>query len=208
MHPAGRDLTVELGGPLHTLHVYLADAALREAAGGPVELTEELGVFDPLVEQLMLTLDGVVRQWEPAARTYLDHLTGLFAAHLAHHYSERAVADEPAGGLSSRQFAAVCELMQARLAEPVPLADLAAAAALSISQFTRQFKTRTSETPHRFLMRLRVEHACRLLRGPLPIAEVAARCGFSHQEHLTRVMRSRMDTTPAAYRRAFRAGER
>lgn len=43
---------------------------------------------------------------------------------------------------------------------------------------------------------------CRLLRaGRLPIAEVAMRCGFSHQEHLTRVMRARLGTTPAAVRR-------
>jgi AraC family transcriptional regulator len=52
-------------------------------------------------------------------------------------------------------------------------------------------------------MRMRVEQACRLLRGSaLTVAEIAARCGFSHQEHLTRVMRARLGTTPAAYRRA------
>ncbi|MFF4685047.1 AraC family transcriptional regulator [Streptomyces sp. NPDC001307] len=30
----------------------------------------------------------------------------------------------------------------------------------------------------------------------------AAACGFSHQEHLTRVMRARLGTTPAALRRS------
>jgi AraC family transcriptional regulator len=202
MHPASRDLTVELGGRLDTVHAYLSDDAVRETAGGPVALSEELGTADPLVEQLMLTLDGVLRRWEPAARTYVDHLTGLFAAHLVHHYSEaRSLSD--GGGLSDRQLAAARELMAARLAEPVPLADLAEVAALSVSQFTRRFKAVTGETPHRFLMRMRVEQACRLLRGSaLPVAEIAARCGFSHQEHLTRVMRARLGTTPAAYRRA------
>ena len=33
------------------------------------------------------------------------------------------------------------------------------------------------------------------------IAEVAVRRGFSHQEHLTRVMRARLGATPAAVRR-------
>ena len=51
-------------------------------------------------------------------------------------------------------------------------------------------------------MRLRLDQACRLLRGStVPIAEVAARCGFSHQEHLTRVLRAQLATTPAAVRR-------
>jgi AraC family transcriptional regulator len=33
------------------------------------------------------------------------------------------------------------------------------------------------------------------------IAEIAVRCGFTHQEHLTRVMRVQLDTTPGAVRR-------
>jgi AraC family transcriptional regulator len=48
-----------------------------------------------------------------------------------------------------------------------------------------------------------VEQAGLLLRtGTEPIADIAARCGFSHQEHLTRVLRSHLGTTPAALRRA------
>jgi AraC family transcriptional regulator len=216
LHPAGRDLTVELGGNLHTVHAYLDDAALRDAraaAAEPVELAEELGSADPLVEQLMLALDEVLGTWEPSARTYVDHLQAMLAAHLVRwHAAGRPGRPAPDSGLSPRQLAAVREVMDARLAQPIPLADLAAAAALSISQFTRQFKASTGEPPHRFLMRLRVEQACRLLRASsLPIADVAVRSGFSHQEHLTRVMRARLGTTPAAVRRgtpdrAARAG--
>jgi AraC family transcriptional regulator len=206
LHPARRDLTVELGGDLHTVHVYLADEALQEAAGlgRAVELAEELGISDPLVEQLVLGLDGLVRAWEPAARTYADHLSVLLAAHLARCHAVRGGSWEAGTrpGLSRHQLATLRDLMEARLAEPIPLADLAAAVALSVSQFSRQFKASTGETPHRFLMRLRVDQACRLLRAStLPIAEVAARCGFSHQEHLTRVLRARLATTPAAVRR-------
>ena len=202
LHPAGCQLAVELGGQLDTVHVYLADEALQ-SAGGPVELAEELGVTDPLVEQLMLALDGVVRQWQPAARTYVDHLGGLLAAHLARtHSTHRTPRPPTATGLTDRQLARVRALMASRLAEPLPLADLAAVAGLSVSQFTRRFRAATGLAPHRFLIRLRVDAACRLLRsGSLPIAEVAAGCGFSHQEHLTRVLRAQLGTTPAALRR-------
>ncbi|WP_280879868.1 hypothetical protein [Streptomyces pseudovenezuelae] len=64
LHPAGTTLDVELGGPLKTVHVYVADDTLRAAVGedhGPVRLNEELGVTDPLLEQLVLALDGVAR---------------------------------------------------------------------------------------------------------------------------------------------------
>jgi AraC family transcriptional regulator len=205
VHPAGKDLTVELGGDLRTVHAYLTYEVLQQAHdGGPVELAEELGSVDPLLEYLLRTLDGVLSGWEPSARTYVDHLGHALAAQLAHRHSVRAIP-APAGrsGLSDRQLAAVRDLVEASLAEPVPLHAMAAAAGLSVSQFARQFKARTGHTPHQFLIQRRVDEACRLLRhSPLPIAEVAQRCGFSHQEHLTRVLRARLRSTPAAVRRA------
>jgi AraC family transcriptional regulator len=205
LHPAAHDLTVQLGGDLRTVHVYLTDEAVQEAAdgNGRVELAEELGRSDPLIEQLVLGLDGLLRTWEPTARTYADHLSVLLAAQLARYHCVRSGDwrnDRP--GLTARQLAAAREVMEARLAESIPLADLAAAVSLSVSQFSRQFKASTGETPHRFLMRLRAETACRLLRSStMPISEVATRCGFSHQEHLTRVLRARSGITPAAIRR-------
>ncbi|GAA2531736.1 MULTISPECIES: helix-turn-helix domain-containing protein [Streptomyces] len=209
VQPAGRTLSVELGGRLDTIHAYLSDDALRDANGGrPVELHEELGTTDPLTEQLLLALAGTVRSWEPSARTYADHLTGMLAAQLVRrHRTATATAPPPTApgpsGLSPRQLAAVRRLMEDRLADPLPIADLAAAAALSCSQFTRRFRASTGRSPHQFLLGLRLERACRLLRTSSdPIADVAVRCGFSHQEHLTRVMRARLDTTPAALRRA------
>jgi AraC family transcriptional regulator len=208
LHPAGKDLTVELGGRLDTVHVYLSDAALQAAGGGrPVELAEELGVVDPLLEQLVLALDGAVRDWQPSGRTYIDQVSALLAAQLARHHAGRPAPPlEPRpdrSGLNDRQLARVRDLLDARVSEPVPLAEMAAAAGLSVSQFARRFKARVGVAPHQYLLQLRVDLARRLLvDGTLSIAEVAARCGFSHQEHLTRILRARLGATPAAIRRA------
>lgn len=210
LHPAGTELDVELGGPLNTVHVALSDTALQEAGGGvPTRLAEEFGRPDPLLEQLVLALDGVVRRWEPTGRTYADQLGCMIAGQLARVHGvparrgpESADRCRVAGsGLTDRQFSAVRQLLEVRLSEPVPLEDMAGAAGLSVSRFARSFKLRTGLPPHRYLMRLRVEQAARLLRtGTLPIAEVAVRCGFSHQEHLTRVLRAQLGTTPARLR--------
>lgn len=198
---------MELQGGLDTVHLYLSDSVLQEAhgEGGTVELAEELGSSDPLIEQLVLALDGVVRLREPSARTYVDHLLGTLAAQLARaHATGRPVdRDSAASGLTSRQLMSARELMETRLSEPLPVAELASAAGLSASQFSRQFRASTGKSPHQFLLQLRLDHARRLLRTTtLPIADLAAHCGFSHQEHLTRVMRAKLGTTPAAFRRA------
>jgi len=207
LHPAGTELDVELGGCLNTVHVYVSDAVLQATAdeGRPVRLKEEFGSADPLLEQLVLALDGVVRHWEPSGRTYVDQLAVMTAAQLARRHGVRQRDAEPSGrppGLTDRQFTAVRDLLDARLSESLSLEDLASAAGLSVSQFARRFKTRTGCPPHRYLTRLRVQQAARLLRaGTMPIAQVAAMCGFSHQEHLTRLIRSHLGTTPAALRR-------
>jgi AraC family transcriptional regulator len=209
VHPAGHDLTVALGGDLSTVHLYLSDAALQDAAGtdGPVELAEELGTIDGLLEHVVRALDDTLRRWEPAARTYADQLGSMAAAQLVRGHGVRrpgpdGVGEGTARGLGARQFDVVRALMAERLAEPLSLAELAAAAGLSVSQFGRQFRARAGVAPHRYLLGLRVDAAVAMLRaGRLPIAEVAARCGFSHQEHLTRVMRAHLGTTPGAVRR-------
>lgn len=209
LHPADRELDVELLGGLGTIHLYLTDEALQRAHDEPrpVRLAEELGSSDPLVEQLVLALDGVVRRGEPSSRTYADHLAGMLAAQLARMHGDGdgggTGGDRSPTGLMPRQLDAVRGLMELRIAEPLPVADLAAATDLSPSQFSRRFRASTGESPHQFLLRLRLDRARRLLRaGALPIAEVAVLCGFSHQEHLTRVMRAKLGTTPAAVRRA------
>ncbi|WP_326836644.1 AraC family transcriptional regulator [Amycolatopsis rhabdoformis] len=207
LQPSHADLSVELGGELDTLHVYVADSAVQEASGGdaPIRLAEELGTVDPLLEQLLLSLDGVVRDWEPSARTYADQLCALVATHLArrHRAGRDTVGPAPApAALSDRQFEQVRELMTERLAEPLGLPDLAAVTGLSVSRFARRFKARTGLPPHRYLLKLRVEQAGLLLRTSSdPIADIAATCGFSHQEHLTRVLRTQLGTTPAVLRR-------
>ncbi|MGW2564543.1 helix-turn-helix domain-containing protein [Streptomyces sp. NPDC001514] len=207
LHPAGHALDVELQGALDTVHLYLTDSVLQEAHADSrrVELAEELGGSDPLIEQLVLALDGVVRRHEPSDRTYVDHLVGMLAAQLARaHTAGRPVdRDSAVSGLTGHQLTSARELMESRISEPLPVADLASATGLSTSQFSRQFRTSTGKSPHQFLLQLRLDHARRLLRTTtLPIAEVAVRCGFSHQEHLTRVMRAKLGTTPAACRRA------
>ena len=92
--------------------------------------------------------------------------------------------------------------MEARLAEPIPLADLAIAVAWSASSAG---SSRRAPGKHRTASSCGCERetACRLLRSTtMPIPEVATRCGFSHQERLTRVLRAQSGITPAAVRRA------
>jgi AraC family transcriptional regulator len=77
---------------------------------------------------------------------------------------------------------------------------MAAAAGYSPFQFARMFKATTGLAPHQYVLRLRVERACRLVRGgAASLAEVALAAGFYDQAHLTNVFRKTLGVTPAAW---------
>lgn len=92
-----------------------------------------------------------------------------------------------------------------RFHRPIALADLAAAARVSPSQLHALFRRGLGQTPMAFVGDLRLDHAAVLLAGSdSPIADIALACGYGDQTALTRAMRRRHRTTPAAYRRRAR----
>jgi AraC family transcriptional regulator len=210
MLPGGVDFGVRLEGYLDSLHLYLRQQVIDEVANdcgmksqGDVELLPRLGVQDPLIEQLALSVRDVMQHQDPSSGMYVDYLARLLAAHLLRKHSSLAdTVTAPAGGLSRAQVERAIDYMESNLCEPLTLADVANASGLSPSHFARRFKSATGAPPHQYLISMRVERAKRLLLQREPIAEIALECGFSHQEHLTRVFRRMTGVTPACFRRA------
>ena len=98
----------------------------------------------------------------------------------------------------------VLALMEARLAEPLRIADLCAAAHWSPRSLQRYFLQHLGESVGQHLTRLRIGRACRLLADTrLPVAQVAARSGFANLAHFNRQFKAARQTTPSAYRRRF-----
>ncbi len=207
--PANRQFSVRLGGSLATVHVYVRGSVVREAAaelamGDPdrIEIVPRLGDRDELIESTVCAAGEIVMEGH-GGDWIADSLARVLAAQLVRKHSTATRISEPAArGLSHPQLAKVFAFMEERLDQSVSLSDLAGAVALSPVHFTRQFKRSTGNTPHQHLLLLRIECAKRLLAGTLPIAEIGLRCGFSHQEHLTRVFGRIVGVTPAAYRRS------
>ena len=100
------------------------------------------------------------------------------------------------------------ELMVRNLSRNVSLAELAASVSLSPSQFSRVFQSRFGATPHQYLRRLRMDAAADLLTTTdLTLTEIAHRCGYYDQSHMSNEFRNIKHMPPGAYRdrdRAFR----
>lgn len=85
---------------------------------------------------------------------------------------------------------------------PITVSDIAQAAALGESRTYELFRQRLRKTPREYLSQVRLRHALALLTSDThSIAEIAIRAGYVDQSSLTRHVRQRCGTTPAAYRR-------
>lgn len=92
-----------------------------------------------------------------------------------------------------------------RLGTPLSVDDLAAYLGVSPRTLARRFADRLGKSPGAWLLSRRVAAACALLEDTdLPVEAIAARVGLTSAVNLRRRFRARMDTTPGAYRRAFR----
>ncbi|WP_328928725.1 GlxA family transcriptional regulator [Streptomyces sp. NBC_00190] len=83
---------------------------------------------------------------------------------------------------------------------------LAARARLSPRHFSRAFQAETGVTPGRYVERVRVEHARRLLEDSREgVAQISRACGYGTPEALRRAFVKTLGQSPAEYRRRFGA---
>ncbi|MGW2473018.1 GlxA family transcriptional regulator [Streptomyces sp. NPDC001665] len=81
---------------------------------------------------------------------------------------------------------------------------LAARARLSPRHFARAFQAETGTTPGRYVDRVRLEHARRLLEDTTDgVAQIARSCGYGTPEAMRRAFVKALGAGPAEYRRRF-----
>jgi PAS domain S-box-containing protein len=87
--------------------------------------------------------------------------------------------------------------------DKLSLDELAHETDYSRAHFLRMFRAATGKTPHQYLTERRIERAKSMLlvAKKISLIDVAARCGFSSQSHLTRVFRKQVGATPTEFKR-------
>jgi AraC family transcriptional regulator len=191
------------------LHLYIAPERLaREAVmrldcePRTLELRDRTYIHDDsLIDVCRQLLDT---DWNQPA----DRLAASSAAEtVLHHLLNQGVARKPAatlrGGLAPAVRRRLMDYVDAHLAEPLTLDELAGVAALSTYHFARMFHTSFGEPPHAWVRARRLAHARKLLAaGKGDLAGIAQASGFGNASHLARVFRDAVGVTPGQYRSA------
>ncbi len=194
---------------IEVVHVYLSADELAATCRqmydhdvADVELCDEVRADDPEIHRTAMLIAQEAAHGGAGSTLLVDSLTCQLSVHILRRHAH-VLFREPPGrdGLTFAQERAVRDYVQAHLADRISLADLASTVALSRFHFARRFRRTTGASPHEFVVKQRVERATTLLgRTDVPLRDVALRCGFADQSHLTRVFRSHVGTTPGRYR--------
>ena len=109
----------------------------------------------------------------------------------------RAAAARPA---AIERAMSLCE---AHAFAPLDVAQLARAAGYSRYHFSRLFAAHEGVSPARYMLRLRIAEAARLLRiDEAPVKVIAARCGFADANYFAKAFRRFYGMGPKDFRRS------
>lgn len=197
-----------------TVHLYVRLQILEEVAadmvdGDPQRIEFQPGQrTEPVLLRLMDAAEAAMLARHREA-LYADWLSRAIAARLIQShttFSLKRYFPNASGRPVSRDVSTAIDYLASHLDRNISLAELGRACNRSPSHLSRLFGTQMGVPPHRYLIQMRLSKAKQLLeKTNIPIAEVAAICGFTHQEHFTRLFRRYHDASPGAYRRSIRS---
>lgn len=204
--PAGVPVAWRKDSPSRHLTLYFRTDVLDYTGDGGAVFVPEQPVFNAqivstrhLADQLAAELDSPAMLTTEAA----DSLARLLLIRLARQLRGSGMASNP---LTPGVLSSLRDYVVAHLSERILVADLAREVGLSPNRFAQAFSAHTRQSPHQFVLALRLDAAERLLRtSTLSLVEIAQDCGFADQQHLSNAMRRHRCTTPSRYRRSHRA---
>ncbi|WP_439408622.1 helix-turn-helix domain-containing protein [Bradyrhizobium sp. DASA03076] len=196
--PAGHACEVGLHGTLDTLHIYIRANLIPVHAVTPLLLER-----DVVIQHLAQAVEQALCENVSNSDIFIDPI----ARALASRVSAISRSSEPwqvqTAGLPDNELRRVKDFIEANLEGEITLAAMASACGIGTKSFVRAFAATTGKSPYQYVIAARVERAKRLIEQDQEgLAEIALRCGFSHQEHLTRAFRRLTGQTPGRYRRS------
>jgi transcriptional regulator GlxA family with amidase domain len=166
-----------------------------------LEAWRELHFRSTFVTRLVASMVDDIANDCPAGPIVGDSLTTALVAHLDLG-PRRLTVVESRTAPSSQAFRRALEYVDANLAHPLRMAELAKEANCSQKQLSRAFRERKGMLPHDYVLALRVQRARSLIdAGHLTLPEVAVAAGFADQSQMTKIFHKLIGTTPGRLRR-------
>ncbi|HAE12001.1 MAG TPA: AraC family transcriptional regulator [Opitutae bacterium] len=178
---------------------------------------------EPLARKFRKDDEWIIRKSKPMTglvELFLN-LQGIPAWYLTNKFPIMNKKDKPIGVMGTvqrydkdslgltrdRKMESIIEQLRTEGINAPSINRLAKANGMSHRQLNRRFKEATGLSPQQFMVRSRIEKACKILReSELPISDLAYDLGFCDQSAFTAQFRKRMTLTPKKYREQYGRG--
>ncbi|MFM0740157.1 AraC family transcriptional regulator [Paraburkholderia xenovorans] len=207
----GESVKAAYASPCRVMHLFIAPALLSrrydEAEGQlarPDLSSQSPRIFrDIAIERLALALQDANPLADTFGRMYADSVCDAIVARLLARRADGAASKS--APLPRWRLRRAIDFIEANLANPIGLAEVAASTGLTRMHFAAQFRSTTGFSPHAYLLRRRLDHAQMLLRSSeFSVLNVALSCGFNSHAHFTAVFKRMLGEPPNVWRTRMR----
>lgn len=201
--PAHQTTSITWSEPVEILKFLVQDQELSDANLKFSELADSVISFSSrqCLQISQLILENLYEETDFGEK-YLQSLYSIMVYLL----SRNAIFSRSTTGAPSGLSSFFCRQIESYLKEnfrsQVSVTEMAEALGISAGHFATCFRESFGQTPHQYLMRLRLDEAEKcLLETEMPISTIAARLSFSSQSHLTTALKKYRQLTPGEIRR-------
>lgn len=161
---------------------------------------EQRNIHDPLLKDIVTNLYEDTYSDAILQKMYAESIGITCVIHLATAYSiggKKLYA--PKGKLSSFQMKNVIGYIRSNLHGFITLEELAASTHLSVFHFSRLFKNTVGLSPYQFVLRMKIEHAKKLIIQKEPVGEIAYLLGFTDSAHFCNAFKKFTGLSPLQF---------
>jgi AraC-like DNA-binding protein len=161
-------------------------------------------VDEPIFASLLDTMHREASSDRPGSNSVIERLADVVASAAVRIWLERGCgsAREWLATLRDPHLGRALEAIHGDPGSPWTVESLARVARASRSQFAEQFKDAVGDTPARYLTRVRMERAERMLRAGASVTDIAYQLGYESDAGFSRAFRRHAGVSPSLWRRA------
>ncbi len=206
IHPSGRP---HAGGwppgdeviVFHLAPGLLSGVRQEMARGIDTELVPSRASRDVVVEGLGLLVRREYDRNDPVSDLCFESAGFLLARHLLRHHTVFPVAAPGRYSLNAKELDDLRKFIQDHLQGRFSVREMGASIGVGPAILGRKLRAALGKSPWRFVQEQRIGYAKDWLRKTqMPIADLAARLGYTDQSHFTNAFRRATGTTPRAFR--------
>jgi AraC family transcriptional regulator len=165
-----------------------------------VELRDVPSTDDVGLARLAQTYEAISARGISVTQLYFDTIRQAMFDRIVLRHASRQIKPRLSEMLVPARLRRVIDYIEDNLACDLRLVELSSVAGISRSHFARAFRNSVGMAPHAFVLQRRLARAVEWLTPrALSMREVAARCGFADQAHLTRAFKSQFGRPPSLH---------